>query len=66
MYDLIIMDLQGGAMGKNGVHEKHPTAYDAFKALFTWIDKVGKHLPVQYSGYKYSWRLTDPKGREVI
>tara|TARA_B100000676_G_C17714201_1_gene647880 strand:- start:66 stop:266 length:201 start_codon:yes stop_codon:yes gene_type:complete len=66
MYTLTILDLQGGGMGANGVHAQFPTLAETQHALNTWIDEVGKHLPIQYSGYKYSWFIKDPQGKEII
>jgi len=66
VFTLTIMDLQGGGMDRNGVHKEYATAYDAFEALFSWIERTGKHLPIQYSGYKYSWFIKDPQGKEII
>ena len=66
MYTLTILDLQGGGMGANGFHAQFPTLAETRHALNTWIDEVGKHLPIQYSGYKYSWIIRDPQGKEII
>ncbi len=66
MYTLIIMDLQGGGMGENAVNRRFFSKANALRWLREWEQDYGRHLPIQYSGYKYSWILKDPQGREVV
>jgi len=66
-YTLVCHDLAGGfSSGKNSLREQFDTLQEADIAYQTWVNDVGRHLPVQYSGYKYSYVIYDPQGREVV
>jgi hypothetical protein len=65
MYTLIIRDLQGGGMGENAVNRRFVSSSTALQFLRDWECSVGRHLPIQYSGYQYCWDVYDPKGRRL-
>ena len=66
-YTLVCHDLAGGfSSGRNSLREQFDTLQEADIAYQNWVNEVGRHLPVQYSGYKYSYVIYDPQGREVV
>lgn len=66
MYTLIVRDQQGGGMGENAVKRRFFFRASAFRFFRRWERKIGRHLPIQHSGYQYCWDIYDPQGRRVI